>query len=136
MTEVRAIMRDHPSFATPYGVLASMQHDTGDLPGAIATLEDLVRRSIADQSVMVVLAGYLQEAGALERAAGLLEAVITAHPDYAEAYNSLGVVYSRLGRHDPARAALQRVLALDPTPAPADGKLGVDDLPRGHLASA
>jgi arylsulfatase A-like enzyme/Tfp pilus assembly protein PilF len=136
MAEVRAIMRDHPSFATPYGVLASMQHDTGDLPSAIATLEDLVRRGVADQSVMVVLAGYLQEAGAIERAAGLLEAVITAHPDYAEAYNSLGVVYSRLGRHDRARAALQKVLALDPTSATAYENLGVDDLGRGDLDAA
>jgi tetratricopeptide (TPR) repeat protein len=136
MAEVRAIVRDHPSFTTPNGILASMQHDTGDLPGAIATLEDLVRRGVADQSVMVVLAGYLQEAGALDRSAGLLEAVIAAHPDYAEAYNSLGVVYSRLGRHDRARAALQRVLSLDPTSATAYENLGVDDLGRGDLDTA
>jgi arylsulfatase A-like enzyme/Tfp pilus assembly protein PilF len=136
MAEVRAIMRDHPPFSTPHGILASMQHDTGDLPGAIATLEDLVRRGVADQSVMVVLAGYLQEAGALDRSAGLLEAVIAAHPDYAEAYNSLGVVYSRLGRHDRAQAALQRVLSLDPTSATAYENLGVDDLARGDLDAA
>jgi tetratricopeptide (TPR) repeat protein len=136
MTHVRAIMRDHPSFTTPYGVLASMQHDTGDLRGGIATLEDLVRRGVADQSVMVVLAGYLQEAGALDRSAGLLKAVIAAHPEYADAYNSLGVVYSRLGRHDRAQAALQRVLSLDPTSATAYENLGVDDLARGDLDAA
>jgi arylsulfatase A-like enzyme/Tfp pilus assembly protein PilF len=136
MAAVRAIIRDHPSFTTPYGVLASMQHDTGDLPGAIAALEDVVRRGVADQSVMVVLAGYLLEAGALERSAGLLEAVIAAHPDYADAYNSLGVVYSRLGRHDAAHAALRRVLELDPTSATAFENLGVDELARGDLDAA
>jgi len=136
MAAVRAIIRDHPPFTTPYGVLASMQHDTGDLPGAIAALEDVVRRGVADQSVMVVLAGYLLEAGALERSAGLLEAVIAAHPDYADAYNSLGVVYSRLGRHDAARAALRKVLELDPTSATAFENLGVDELARGDLDAA
>ena len=65
-----------------------MQRDTGDLPGAIATLEDVVRHGNADQSVMVVLAGYLQELGALDRSAALLEAVVAPHPDYADAYRA------------------------------------------------
>src|SRR4029077_6130472 len=117
MGEVADIMRAHPRFSTAAGIFASMQRDSGDLRGAIATLEDLIRRNAADQSVMLVLAGYLQEAGAFERAAGLLAAVIAAHPDYAEAYNSLGVVYSRQGRHDDARAAYRKVLELDPTSA-------------------
>ena len=98
MSAVAGIMRAHPEFTTASGIFASMQRDTGDLPSAIATLEDVVRRGSADQSVMVVLAGYFQELGALDRSAALLDAVITAHPDYAEAYNSLGVVYSRQGR--------------------------------------
>jgi tetratricopeptide (TPR) repeat protein len=113
-----------------------MQRDTGDLAGAVATLEDVVRRGIADQSMMVVLAGYLQEAGALDRSASLLEAVIAAHPDYAEAHNSLGVVYSRLGRHADARAAFGKVIALDPTSAKAYENLGVDALGGGDLAAA
>ena len=58
------------------------------------------RRGIADQSVMVVLAGYLQESGDSARAVQVLEAVIAAHPDYAEAYNSLGVIEGHRGRHD------------------------------------
>jgi arylsulfatase A-like enzyme/Tfp pilus assembly protein PilF len=133
---VRSIIRDHPAFSTPYGVLASMQRDAGDLPGAIATLEDVVRRGIADQSVTVVLAGYLQEAGALDKAGGILEAVIASHPDYVDAYNSLGVVYSRQGRHAQARAAFMKVLDLDPTSATAHENLAVDALAAGDLATA
>jgi arylsulfatase A-like enzyme/Tfp pilus assembly protein PilF len=136
MTAVRAIIGEHPAFSTPYGVLASMQRDTGDLTGAIATLEDVVRRGIADQSVMVVLAGYLQEAGALDKAAGILEAVIASHPDYVDAYNSLGVVYSRQGRHAQARAAFMKVLEIDPTSATARENLGVDAMAVGDLATA
>jgi arylsulfatase A-like enzyme/Tfp pilus assembly protein PilF len=136
MIAVRSIIQAHPAFSTAYGVLASMQHDTGNLPAAIATLETLVRRGAADQSVMVVLAGYLQEGGAAAKAASLLEAVVAEHPDYADAYNSLGVAYSRLGRHDKAQAAFNKVLELDPTSATAYENLGVDDVGRGDLESA
>jgi tetratricopeptide (TPR) repeat protein len=132
----RAIIGRHPGFTTAYGVLASMQRDTGDLPGAIATLEDIVRRGIADQSVLVVLAGYLQEAGALEKSVGLLDAVIASHPDYADAYNSLGVACSRAGRHEQARTAFRKVLELDPTSATAYENLGVDAASTGDLAAA
>jgi Flp pilus assembly protein TadD len=133
---VRGIVRTHPSFTTAAAIYASMQRDTGDLTGAITTLDDLLRRGVADQSVMVVFAGYLQEAGAAQRAAALLEAVISAHPDYAEAYNSLGVAYSRLGRHADAQAAFGKVLELDPTSAKAYENIGVDALAAGDLARA
>jgi choline-sulfatase len=136
MAAVRAIARQHPRFTTAFGMLASMQRQTGDPRGAIATLEDVVRRGIADPSVMVVLAGYLQEAGESAKAIGLLEAVVADHPDYAEAYNSLGVAYMRVGRHDRARFALRKVLELDPTSAKAFENLGADELAAGDLPAA
>ncbi len=133
---VRRIVAAHPAFTTAYGMLASMQRDTGDLPGAIATLEDIVRRNIADQSVMVVLAGYLAEAGAPEKALGLLDAVIAAHPDYAEAYNSEGVIRMRLRQHTRARAAFAKVLELDPTSATAYANRGADEITAGEMTAA
>jgi arylsulfatase A-like enzyme/Tfp pilus assembly protein PilF len=135
MNKVAAIMRAHPGFATASGVFASMQWDTGDRAGAIATLESMVNRGIADQSVMVVLAGYLQETGALDKSAALLQVVIAAHPDYVEAYNSLGVVLSRMNRDVEARAAFRRVLDLDPTSARAYENLGVHELRSGDGAA-
>ncbi len=136
MAAVEAIRRARPNFATASGIFASMQHSIGDLPGAIATLEDLVRRNLADQSVMLVLASYVQEAGGLERSEALLRAIIAAHPDYAEAYNSLGVVASRQGRHADARAAYRKVLELDPTSAKAYENLGADEFAAGELDAA
>ncbi len=136
MAAVAAIAKAHPGFATASGIFASMQRTIGNLPGAIATLEDLVQRNIADQSVMLVLAGYLQEQGALDRSAALLHAIVAAHPDYAEAYNSLGVVSSRQGRHPEARAAFRRVLELDPTSTEAYENLGVDEFGAGELDAA
>ena len=55
---------------------------------------------------MIVLAGYLTEAGDRQKAAALLDAVIAAHPDSFDAYNSLGVVMMREGRHDRARGSV------------------------------
>ena len=136
IASVVGIVQAHPGFTTAYGVLASMQRDSGDLRGAIETLEQVMRRGIADQSTMVVLGGYLQEAGELPQAAQLLEAVVASHPDYADAYNSLGVVYSRLGKHDPAQAAFRKVLEMDPTSATAYENLGVDAIAAGKLAEA
>ena len=136
ISAVREIMRLHPTFTTAYGVLASMQHDTGDLSGAIATLDAITRHGTADQSVRLVLAGYLQEAGALPKAAELLEALVAAHPDYADAHNSLGVVYSRMARHHEAQAAFQRVLELDPTSATALENIGVDAIGAGDMPGA
>ncbi len=136
LTAAAALVDRYPAFSTPYGVLASMQHDVGDIGTAIATLEALVKRGIADQSVMVVLAGYLMEAGQTGRAAELLEAIVADHPDDAEALNVLGVASSRLGRHARAQAAWRRVLDLDPTAATAYENLGVDALAQGDFPDA
>jgi arylsulfatase A-like enzyme/Tfp pilus assembly protein PilF len=136
MAAAQAIVTAHPGFTTAYGVLASMQRDSGDLAAAIATLEAVMRRGIADQSVMVVLGSYLQEAGALDKAAALLQAVIASHPDYADAYNGLGVVYSRQGRHADARTAFRKVIELDPTAATAYQNLAIDELASGDLTAA
>jgi len=133
---VVSIIHAHPGFTTAYGVLASMQRDSGELRAAIETLEQVVRRGTADQSTLVVLGGYLLEAGALPQAAQLLEAVTSLHPDYADAHNSLGVVYSRMGKHDHARAAFRKVLDLDPTSATAYENLGIDAMGSGDLAEA
>jgi arylsulfatase A-like enzyme/Flp pilus assembly protein TadD len=133
---VRRVIAAHPGFASAYGMLASMQRDTGDLPGAIASLEDVVRRNIADQSVMLVLAGYLAEAGSTEKAIGLIDAVIAAHPDYAEAYNSRGVIDMRAGQHARAQAAFTKVLELDPTSATAYANRGADRISAGERTEA
>ena len=136
MTTARGVLQQHRGFTTAYGVVAAMQRDSGDLPGAIATLEDAVRQGIADPSVMVALAGYLTEARRPADALTLLEAIVASHADYAEAYNSIGVINMRLGRHDRARAAFAKVIELDPTSAKAYENLGADKLAAGDRAGA
>ena len=132
MAAVQAIITRHPNFTTAYGMYASMQRQTGDLAGAIGTLEGIIRRGIADQRVLVVLAGYFQESGNDQKAIDVLQTVVAAHPDEVEAYNSLGSAYSKIGRHEEARAAYRKVLELAPTSATAYENIGVDELRAGE----
>jgi tetratricopeptide (TPR) repeat protein len=54
------------------------------------------------------LAFYQQRAGDLPGATATLEALLRAHPDYADAYGLLAEIYARQGRAEEARALLQR----------------------------
>jgi choline-sulfatase len=136
LAAVRSIVRDHPEFVIARIELASMQRRTGDLAGAITTLDDLARRGLADRRAMVVLADYVSEAGDRDRAVAILEAVIAQYPDDADAYNSVGVIEMHRGRHDRAQAAFRRVLELDPTSATAYANIGADDLAARDLPAA
>ena len=55
----------------------------------------------------------------LKKAMERLQRALSIDPDYAEAYNDLGVVYSRLGDKAQAREALQKAVSLNDHLAPA-----------------
>jgi arylsulfatase A-like enzyme/tetratricopeptide (TPR) repeat protein len=133
---VTAIVQSHPRFSTAYSERARMQRASGNLPAAIATLEAAARQGIANQRMMTVLAGYFAESQQLETATNILQAVVAEHPDDVEALNSLGVIASRRGQHDFARATLQKVVELDPTSARAYANLAADALAAGKLDEA
>lgn len=74
-----------------------------------------------------------RHAAELRQAAAMLEEVISADPQFAEAYASLGLIYavmpfytqgSRAELHEKARNAAEHALALDPGLAEAYGTLG------------
>jgi hypothetical protein len=58
---VRAI-RAHPDFSTAHGVLASMEHDTGNLPEAIETPDTIAPRRRRSKRACRARR-YLQESG-------------------------------------------------------------------------
>jgi tetratricopeptide (TPR) repeat protein len=59
-------------------------------------------------------ADKLKTAGDLPGAAERLQAAIAADPNYALAYSALAVVRQRLGQHDDAIQAAQKVCELEP----------------------
>ncbi len=133
---VRAIVQAHPNYSMAYGELATLQRAAGDLPGAIATLDTVARRGIADPRSLLVLATDLADAGQSDRASAIADAVIAAHPDLVDAYNVLGVIAMRRGQHERAQTAFRKILQLDPTSAAAYANLGADELARHHVPAA
>ena len=136
LAAVRAIVQAHPNFSAAAGQLAAMQRRNGDLAGAIATLDGLARRGIADPRSLVMLAEYEADAGQLDRGAAVADAVIAAHPDFVDAYTVRGVIAMRRGDHQRAQEAFRKIIALDPTSASAYANLAADDLALHDLPGA
>jgi Flp pilus assembly protein TadD len=76
------------------------------------------------------------QAGDHWRAAEEFEKAVAADPQYAAAYDRLGVEYAQLGRHTDAAAELAKSLALDKTSWVAHYDLGVIRYQTGDLAGA
>ena len=78
----------------------------------------------------------LGDAEQYDEAVAWLQQVLAAEPEQAEAYNSLGYCYSRLGQPAQAVAAFEQAIALQPDDAQAHVNLGLTllqlgDYPRG-----
>ena len=65
-----------------------------------------------------------------------LRKAIAIYPDFAVAYNNLGVIYGRLGDHEREREALQKAISIDEHLAPAYVNLGKVNIAAGDFASA
>ena len=61
---------------------------------------------------------------------------IAIKPDYAEAYNNLGVTYNKLGQLEQAVQAYEEALKIDPDYADAHNNLGILFKELGQLDKA
>ncbi len=74
--------------------------------------------------------------GRSEEAAAALETLIAAHPDFYDAYESLGMVLYRMGRLDDAIAWTEKLAALKPDAAMAHTNLSVFYMKKGDKERA
>ncbi len=81
-------------------------------------------------------AATLSKKGKHEEAVRELSQAIAIDPEFAEAYNNLGVQYYLLARPLEAQAMLQRAVALDPAAAPSYANLAAVVLALGDSAGA
>jgi len=95
-------------WAEPHRARGRVLRRLGDPVGAIAALEEAVRREPGEAESRSNLALLLAETGRLEDAQRLLVELTTAFPDYLPGWFNLAAVEVRLGRMLPAREALQR----------------------------
>ena len=79
--------------------------------------------TLAEPSINLAI--VLRGAGDLEGAATALQRATTRAPDYAVAWNELGLVRRALGKFDDAKAAYGKAIAVDANYAPTHRNLGV-----------
>jgi len=69
--------------------------------------------------------------GRLEEAADMLKKTIEINPDYAEAYNNLGLICYKMGKKEDAFALYKKAIELSPDYADAYNNLGIVDFEIG-----
>ena len=106
-------------------------------PSGEAISVDRLKHAIPAKARKAYLRGKkLARSGKYAEAAVQFEAAVQYDPQFASAYNDLGVEYGRLGRLSQAQAALQHAVELDPNSWEAFFNLGYAAFLRGDLAAA
>jgi predicted membrane-bound spermidine synthase/tetratricopeptide (TPR) repeat protein len=110
----RAIEAD-PSIVNAYANLAAGLQQKGDVPAALAALEEGIARSPRKAFLRLIAAQLLEAAGDTARAQAFLAAAVEVEPENVDAWTRLGTLLFQA--NEPARAAqcFERALALQPT---------------------
>jgi Tfp pilus assembly protein PilF len=117
----RAIELD-PTFAMAYAFLSSVYANTGQtaLAPTFARKAYALRDRVSERERFFISWRYHRDATqAWDKALDLARQWTATYPREASAFNSLGVVYLRLGRFDEAVAPLRQSIVLDPRFTPA-----------------
>jgi tetratricopeptide (TPR) repeat protein len=94
---------------------ASLQAKSGDVPGAIASLEQLLAEAPEDAEVLYNIGVIHGEAKNVEEAIRYMRIVLGLDPDHAGALNYVGYTYAERGENlDEAEAMIERALELRP----------------------
>lgn len=105
--------------------LGRTQYKMKDFDGAIATLEDHLRRKGTSKDAENILGQIAFERGRFDEAAEHYRRALAAEPNFADARIGLGLLFDRQGRHDEALAEFRRVVAVDPDYAEGHNNVGV-----------
>jgi tetratricopeptide (TPR) repeat protein len=104
--------------------LAECLVESGDLEGALRSLDETRAAGIRHPALEVYRASLLSELGRAGEAAEVLEAVLAENPGAPEAQRQLGLLAYQLNRDSEAAELLGRVLARDPGDVEARLTLG------------
>ncbi|HEV7431644.1 MAG TPA: tetratricopeptide repeat protein, partial [Steroidobacteraceae bacterium] len=129
-TELLRSLFSSADFPADPKAVADFTHGVADALGGKTTEAELDFQqielnypSLAEPSVNLAI--VLRGAGDLAGAAAALQRATTRSPDYALAWNELGLVRRTLGKFDDARMAYGKAIAADASYAPTHRNLGV-----------
>ena len=107
----------------------------GQLDDAVAAYRACVVLDPTFPQARYHLGVALGDAGECGEAMSWLHGVSGDEPEHAEAYNSLGYCYGRVGQPEQAVAAFERAIALNPPLCAGARQLGSDPLATGRLSA-
>ncbi len=138
-----ALCRLTPKTAEPSAVLARMLLNAGRAAEAMSAAETALALQPGEPGAMAVWAAALAALQAMDPAIAGLEISAVLRPDDPTVPLELGHSYAELGQAQAAERAFKRVLALDPSSAPAHAGLGalylsvgIDDGAEHHSLAA
>ncbi|HYD61883.1 MAG TPA: tetratricopeptide repeat protein [Noviherbaspirillum sp.] len=108
----------------------------GQYNEALALLDEVVRSCSASADILNVAAACAYALNRTEDAEYYWKSALQADPEYVHAYNNLGILFHRSGRHAEAEAAYRNALALRPEHAEAHYNLGLLYQDSGRLHDA
>jgi len=115
-----------PSFAMAHAFLSGVYANTGQasLAPAYSRKAFELRDRVSERERFFISWRYYRDATqALDKALDLTRSWTATYPREAVAFNSLGIVYLRLGRYEEALAPLREAIRLDPKFTPAYANL-------------
>ena len=112
------------------------REEAGDFPGAHALLKRALALAPGDVLILGSIGAVLRKQGYLDEALALLDQVVTAAPRHAAAWLERGYVLDALRSDQQAITSYERALAIDPSLAPALGKLADSAARRGDITTS
>ncbi|MDO6413298.1 sulfotransferase [Sphingomonas sp. BIUV-7] len=112
------------------------REEAGDFGGAHALLERALALAPGDAMIVAAIGAVLRKERRFDEALAVLDKVVTAEPRHSAAWLERGYVLDGLRREADAATSYARALALDPSLAPAHGKLADGAAKRGDRGSA
>ena len=121
---IRAVIAASPSFVLAYNHLSFMFKENGNIPEAVAVLEQGLEKNPGNTSLMSKLGILLSESGKWQRAIQMLELCVGKENFDPENFNFLGVAYYQSGNFKKALENYQQALLLDRNSASVFNNIG------------
>jgi arylsulfatase A-like enzyme/tetratricopeptide (TPR) repeat protein len=136
LTRVHDVLAQRPDMPLASQHLAFLQRTTGDLAGAVATLQRALALHPDDTDTAALLGAYLDESGRAREAAAVLEVYAARESPDLDVLMARGAALAHDGRTQEARDTFERALSIDPSSAEAKANLGTVSLAVNDYAQA
>jgi Flp pilus assembly protein TadD len=130
------VARARHRFAHPCSDLARMLLAQCNVPLVAPQYRACLSLTPDDLRLRYALARFLRETGEAVEAVSLLDPVLRAHPDSAEAHDQMGLAFAEAGRFADAKGQFRQAIVCDPAPAAFWANLGMMLKIEGQLDAA